>query len=73
MENSQAISISLYFHKSVCKLIFNAFFYRQTTQKFVCTKMNTYSNKINAYKDFHAFIYISLKKTYVTNLASFKR
>ena len=41
--------LSSYFHKSVfsvkSRLIFNAFFYRRTTQKFVHTKINTYSNE----------------------------
>ena len=32
------------------------------------TKINTYSNEMNAYKDFHAFTCISMIKTCVADL-----
>ena len=34
----------------------------------VHTKINTYSNEMNAYKDFHAFPCISMIKTCITDL-----
>ena len=34
----------------------------------VRTKINTYSNEMNAYKDFHAFPCISMIKTCITDL-----
>ena len=44
--------LSGYFHTCVFSikygLIFNVSYYRHTTQKFVRTKINTYSNKMNA-------------------------
>ena len=53
--------LSSYFQKSVfsvkSRLIVNALFYRHVTQK-----------KINAYKDFHTLAYISVRKTFVTDL-----
>ena len=36
--------------------------------KFVFVQTNTCSNKMNAYKDFHAFTCISMIKTCVTDL-----
>ena len=41
---------------------------RHTTQTFVHTRINTYSNGMNAYKDFHIFACISVIKTCVTDL-----
>ena len=64
--------LSGYFHKSVflvkSRLIFNAFYYRHATQKCAHTKINTYSNEMNAYKDFHIFACISVIKTCITGL-----
>ena len=39
---------------------------RHTTQTFVHTRINTYSNGMNAYKDFHIFACISVIKTCIT-------
>ena len=50
------------------RLIFTVSYYRHTTQKFVHTKINTYSNEMNAYKDFHIFACMSVIKTCVTGL-----
>ena len=41
---------------------------RHTTQKFVHTEINTYSNEMNAYKDFHIFACMSVIKASVTGL-----
>ena len=49
ISHSCSEKLSSYFHKSVfsvkSRLIFNAFYYRHATQKFVHTKINTYSNE----------------------------
>ena len=72
ISHSCSEKLSSYFHKSVfsvkSRLIFNAFYYRHATQKFVHTKINTYSNEMNAQKDFHIFTCISVIKTCVTGL-----
>ena len=41
---------------------------RHTTQKFVHTEINTYSNEMNTYKDFYIFACMSVIKTCVTGL-----
>ena len=72
ISHSCSSKISSYFYKSVfsvkSRLIFNAFYYRHATQKFVHIKINTYSNEMNAQKDFHIFTCISVIKTCVTGL-----
>ena len=72
LKNKNAIShpcsqkLSGYLQKS--RLIFNVSYYRHTTQKFVHSKMNTCSNKMNAYKDFHAFACMSIIMTCLIGL-----
>ena len=64
---------SSYFHKSAfsvkSRLIFNASYYRHTTQKFVHTKINTHSNEIECIEKLSYFTCISAIKTCVTGLA----
>ena len=51
-------------------MIFNAFYYRHTTQKFLHTKINTYSNENECMERLAYFTCISEIKTCVTGLIS---
>ena len=63
---------SSYFHNSVffvkSRLIFNVPYYRHTTQKFVHTKINTYSNESECIERLSYFTSMSVIKTCVTGL-----
>ena len=76
ISHSCSEKLSSYFHKSVfsvkSRLIFNAFYYRHATQKFVHTKINTYSNE-NECIERLSYFYLYICNKDLRHRLSFKR